>query len=219
MVMESREFAIRVISNSDKYAERLREKALDPVTYLDRENLVMIYKRRMWYEYHLGVLPPAKQITQLSPEDLDLRWLLTEQLTEEYHHSKVFSDILKEMGEDPDITHFETRPEYHNVVHHTLDFDTPWEIAASLQVTGEVMLISILKWLQGLVEPRISDIIENEVLIHEGKHVRFGRMILERFATTEERQRRVVEISETKFESLCTAHDVKFYGTIKTEVD
>jgi hypothetical protein len=44
-------------------------------------------------------------------------------------------------------------------------------------------------------------------------------MILERFATTAERQRRVVEISETKFESLCAAHDVRFYGTIKTEVD
>ena len=219
MVMDSREFAIRVISNSDKYAERLREKVLDPVTFLDQENLVMIYKRRMWYEYHLGVLPPAKQITQLSYEDMDLRWLLTEQLAEEYHHSRVFSDLLKEMGEDGDITHFEPRPEYLDVVHNTLDFDTPWEIAASLQVTGEVMLISILKWLQTLVEPRIAQLIEDEVLIHEGKHIRLGRMILERFATTEERQRRVVEISERKFESLCEAHNVKFYGTIKTEVN
>ena len=50
MVMDSREFAIRVISNSDKYAERLREKVLDPVTFLEQDDLVMIYKRRMWYE-------------------------------------------------------------------------------------------------------------------------------------------------------------------------
>ena len=88
MVMDSREFAIRVITNSDKYAERLREQALDQITEIARVDLVRVLRSRVWSEFTLGVYRPAKQILLLPEEDIDLKWILTEHLEDEYRHSK-----------------------------------------------------------------------------------------------------------------------------------
>lgn len=219
MLMDSREFAIRVITNSDKYAERLREKVLNKVTVLDGEDLVRVLKNRVWAEFHLGVLRPAKQMLLLPDEDVDLRWMLTEHLYEEYKHAKVFSEILEELGEDGDITHIQPSPEDIHLLHSTLQYDDALDIAAAFQVTGEVVLIEILKHLTTLVEPCFAKRIEEEVLVDEGKHVKNGRKLLERYCTTEEQQRRVVAISEKTFEEICACYEVDFYGAIKAEAD
>ena len=58
-----------------------------------------------------------------------------------------------------------------------------------------------------------------EVLVDEGKHVKNGRKLLERYCTTEEQQRRVVAISEKTFEEICACYEVDFYGAIKAEAD
>ena len=217
MVMDSREFAIRVISNSDKYAERLREQALDQITDIARADLVRVFRSRVWSEFTLGVYRPAKQILLLPEEDIDLKWILTEHLEDEYRHSKVFSSILEEMGEDGDITTYEPTPGEKALLQSTLQYDDPIDIAAAFQVTGEVMLIEILRHLKTLVEPPVAERIEKEVILDEGRHVKNGRLLLERYCTTEEKQRRVVEISEKTFESLCGIYGVDFYGSIKTE--
>ncbi len=218
MFMESREFAIRVITNSDKYAERLREKVLDKIDSIDRKDLVHVLKNRVWSEFHLGVLRPAKQILLLPDEDVDLRWMLTEHLMEEYKHAQVFSEILEDMGEDGDITNIQPSPEDLELLHSTLQYNDPIEIAAAFQVTGEVVLIEILKHLVTLVESHHAKRIEEEIIIDEGKHVKNGRRLLERYCTTEETQRRVVEISEKTFEEICRCYDVDFYGTIKAGI-
>jgi hypothetical protein len=152
-------------------------------------------------------------------EHLDIKYRLGEQIEEEQIHSRIFSELAKELGGDPEITHYQPTKRQLQLWKETYDFEDFLDISASMQITGEVVLIHILRRLVRLSPPHMGKIIEERVIKDEGKHVLNGRMILERFATTEEAQRRVVEVSERKFEALCEAYGVKFYGLIKTGAD
>lgn len=222
MVMDSHEFAIRVITNSDKYATRLKELVLDPVQNIDEEQLVRMFKYHMWTEFMLGVRPPAKQLTLLPNNDVECRLRLAKQISDEYRHSLFFSELLREWGEDSDLNNYSPPQDQYQLFLDTYTFDTPIEIAASLQVTGEVVLITILRRLKNLVAKYkgsdLAEQLDREVIADEGDHVLTGRKILETYATTEESQQRVVEVSELKFESLCSAYQVDFYGAIKGNI-
>lgn len=219
MVMDSHEFAVRVITNSDKYATRLKELVLDPVQDVDEEHLVRMCKYHMWTEFMLGVRPPAKQLTLLPDDDVECRLRLAKQISDEYRHSLFFSEILKDWGEDGDLVNYEPPQTQYQLFLDTYAFDTPIEIAASLQVTGEVVLMTILRRLKSFVAKlkgdALAEELDREVIVDEGDHILTGRKILETYATTEESQQRAVEVSELKFESLCNAYGLDFYGAVK----
>ena len=88
----------------------------------------------------------------------------------------------------------------------TFEYQTPWEIAASLQVFGETILITSQKWMIDVVDERSAKIMRDEILVHEGTHVRNGRLVLERYATTEDIQRRVEEIGDIKYQQICKSY-------------
>ena len=215
MVMDSGEFAQTVQANSLEYAGRLKEMVLDPVTSVGEEELIRMTSWHMWAEYNLGVIPPARQIDLLPFEDLDLKLLLTDQLMEEHHHYKVFSRIVDYLGGDSDITRFKPNSAQRALYEATLDYETAWEIAASLQLTGEVILINILQRLARLLPNKMGKFLEDEVILHEGNHVDTGRLIVQRYATTQAIQDRVVEISESKFRQQCETYGLDFYAQIK----
>ncbi len=219
MVMDSHEFAVRVITHSDKYATRLKELVLDPVQDVDEEQIIRMCKYHMWTEFMLGVRPPAKQLTLLPDDDVECRLRLAKQISDEYRHSLFFSEILKDWGEDGDLVNYEPPQTQYQLFLDTYAFDTPIEIAASLQVTGEVVLMTILRRLKSFVAKLkgddLAEELDREVIVDEGDHILTGRKILETYATTEESQQRVVEVSELKFESLCNAYGLDFYSAVK----
>ncbi|MDP6484271.1 MAG: hypothetical protein QGH70_10565, partial [Nitrospinota bacterium] len=126
---------------------------------------------------------PAKMINLLSPEDLDLKLLLTQQLVEEYHHYQVFAKLVADRGAESDLTRLKAGPAHNGMFEKTLSWDHPVYIAATSNLTGEFILTVCMEKLVTLVNKESARVIEEEVMAHEGNHIHNGRLILERYAT------------------------------------
>ena len=64
-----------------------------------------------------------------------------------------------------------------------------------------------------VVDERSAKIMQDEILVHEGTHVRNGRLVLERYATTEDIQRRVEEIGDIKYQQICKSYGLSMLKT------
>ncbi len=95
----------------------------------------------------------------------------------------------------------------------TFEFQTPWEIAASLQVFGETIHIATQKWMIEILDLRSARLMRDEILVREGSHVRNGRLVLEKYAITEEIQRRVEEVGDRKYEQICKSCGLPMFKT------
>jgi hypothetical protein len=206
MVMDSSEFAKKMVLRAEEYAEWMQANVYTDREPLSRERTIGLLKSQMYREYYLGVLPPSKQLIMIPDTELELKILITRQLCEEFLHYRVLSDRLEEMGANGDLNAYEPLEQDIGMYRLTFEYQTPWEIAASLQVFGETILITSQKWMIDVLDDRSAQIMRDEILVHEGSHVRNGRLVLEKFATTEEIQRRVEEIGELKYEQICKSY-------------
>ena len=178
--------------------ERAKQLAQDE-TPLGKEDLIRSLLTNAWREFNMGVLPSARQMVQMGEDHLDLKLLLTKQAAEEYLHSRIFLERAQELGASGNLTDFQPTEEDWELSQINNDWDHPYEIAASLQCTGEVLLVAVLKNMMKTTDPITVRLIKEQVLIHEGAHIQTGRKILERFAVTEEIQARVRAIREEKY--------------------
>ena len=213
MVMDSVEFAKKMIRRADEFAVLMEEKVYHDRTPLSEERTIGLLKSQMYREYFLGVLPPSKQLILIPDSEVNLKVLITRQLCEEFLHYRVLSDRLEELGANGDLSAYEPLEQDVGLYHVTYEYQTPWEIAASLQIFGETILIATQKWMIDIVDPRSAQIMRDEILVHEGAHVRNGRLVLERYATTEEIQRRVEEIGDLKYEQICKSYGLPMFKT------
>ena len=188
--MDSERFAKEFVEESVLLSEERAKQLAQDETPLERDALIQSLLTRAWREFNLGVLPAARQMAQMGRDHLDLKLLLTKQAAEEYLHSRIFLERAQELGASGNLTDFQPTEE---------DWDHPYEIAASLQCTGEVLLVTVLKHMMKTTDPITARLIKEQVLIHEGAHIQTGRKILERFAVTEEIQARVRAIREEKY--------------------
>ncbi|MFQ5912007.1 MAG: hypothetical protein ACE5JS_02375 [Nitrospinota bacterium] len=213
MVMDSAEFARKMIQRAEEYARLMEEKVYTSREPLSEERVIGLLKSQMYREFHLGVMPPSKQLTLIPDTETNLKILITRQLCEEFLHYKVLSDRLEEMGANGDLSDYEPLQEDLDMYRLTYEYQTPWEIAASLQVFGETILITSQRWMIEVLDPRSAEIMRDEILVHEGSHVRNGRLVLERYATTEEIQRRVEEIGDLKYRQICKSYGLPMLKT------
>jgi hypothetical protein len=213
MATDSVEFAKRMVLRAEEFAGFMNEKLSENKAPLSTERTISLLKSQMYREYYLGVLPPSKQLIMIPDTEADLKVLITRQLCEEFLHCRVLSDRLEEMGANGNLTDYQPFQEDLDMYRLTYDYQTPWEIAASLQVFGETILITSQKWMIEVLDPRSAEIMRDQILVHEGTHVRNGRLVLERFATTDEIQRRVEEIGEQKFEQIRKSYGLPMFKT------
>ena len=96
---------------------------------------------------------------------------------------------MNELGDNGNLADYEPFPEDLAMRTVTNDYEEPWELAAALQIYGEIILITTYKWMMEVVDAKTAALIRDQVLVHEGSHIRNGRLILEKFATTDEIQR------------------------------
>ena len=208
MAMDSREFAHQVIRHAEEMGETLKAKVYTNFEPLSKERTIQQLKTQMFREYWLGVIPPSKQLIGLPDTEVELKVLITRQLCEEFLHYRVFAQRVNELGDNGNLADYEPFPEDLAMRTVTNDYEEPWELAAALQIYGEIILITTYKWMMEVVDAKTAALIRDQVLVHEGSHIRNGRLILEKFATTDEIQRRVQEIGERKFRQI-----LKSYGT------
>ncbi len=188
--MDSKLFAKQILAKTEKVARAIGQELGDRPG-LDPPTLIKTLKAHMWREFALGVLPASKQITLLPPDDLEMKIRLAQQSAEELFHYQVVADLIAELGGDPDINHYEPTEEDIALFNQTYGPDTLLGITGAFQVSGEVVLIQVLKSLIRVLDKRIGGVVRDQVLAHEGSHVRNGRLILERYATTPEAQAEV----------------------------
>ena len=197
--MDSKRFAKGFVEESVLLAEERAKQLAQDETPLGKEDLIRSLLTNAWREFNMGVLPSARQMVQMGEDHLDLKLLLTKQAAEEYLHSRIFLERAQELGASGNLTDFQPTEEDWELSQINNDWDHPYEIAASLQCTGEVLLVAVLKNMMKTTDPITVRLIKEQVLIHEGAHIQTGRKILERFAVTEEIQARVRAIREEKY--------------------
>ena len=213
MVMDSADFAKKMIQRAEEFAAIMQDNVYQDRTSLSEERTLGLLKSQMYREYYLGVLPPSKQLIMIPDSEVELKVLITRQLCEEFLHYRVLSERLEEMGANGSLSAYEPLPQDLDMYRLTFEYQTPWEIAASLQVFGETILITSQKWMIDVVDERSAKIMQDEILVHEGTHVRNGRLVLERYATTEDIQRRVEEIGDIKYQQICKSYGLSMLKT------
>ena len=196
--MDSREFAKRILDRATENAEKMKKTVLERTPPLSEDEITATFQSHEWREYYLGVFCPAKMIILISPEDLDLKLLLTQQLVEEYHHYQVFAKLVADRGAESDLTRFKAGPAHNGMLEKTLSWEHPVYIAAASNLTGEFILTACMEKLVTLVDKESARVIEEEVMAHEGNHIHIGRLILERYATTPEIQEKVEGLIEDR---------------------
>jgi hypothetical protein len=235
MAIDSKAFAIDLVRRSHEWAENYVAQEYGRIrSRLKAHGLIEYCRSLMWREYMLGVHVPAKALALLPDDAQDLKLLLTRQMLEEWKHSRVFSERVRALGGDDELTHYTASPGDWELYHGTYDWSHPVELVTSLNCTGEVMITTMFKVLVDpkrlLVDERTADVIrehilaedeqaldslvdaetakrlEEDVIPDEGQHIRYGRVILERYATSAEVQRMALHAQQQKMTALKVSH-------------
>jgi hypothetical protein len=237
-VIDGKSFAVEVIKRSYNFAQEFSQNIYgDAPRPLKGEALISLLRTNMWREYMLGVQGPARLMTILPEDAVDLKRLLATQIVDEMRHSSTFSARVQDLGGDGEFLHYQPTTEDWQLYHATVDFDDPAELVTSLNCSGEVVLQQTFiritersRGRPGIVDDQTAEIIEREMLYDdddaviplvdektarelqtnvipdEGRHIKIGRLILERYATTPAIQARCRQIQERKFAALNAAH-------------
>ncbi len=235
MATDSKAFAIDLVQRSHEWAEQYVAQEYGRIrSRLRAQGLIEYCRSLMWREYMLGVHVPAKALVLLPDDAQDMKLLLTRQMLDEWKHSRVFSDRVRELGGDDELTHYTPTHGDWELYYGTYKWSHPVELMTSLNCTGEVMITAMFKVLanprrllvdertaavirqqiladdaqalESLVDPETAKRLEEDVIPDEGQHIRFGRMILERFATSPELQHRALHVQQQKMAALKVSH-------------
>jgi len=235
MAMDSKAFAIDLVQRSHEWAERYVAQEYGRIrSRLRAEGLIEWCRSIMWREYMLGIHVPAKALVLLPDDAQDFKLLLTLQMLEEWKHSRVFSERVRALGGDGELTHYAPSDGDWELYYGTYKWNHPVELVTSLNCTGEVMITSMFKTLvdpkrllvdertaavireqiltddaqlpDSLVDPETAKRLQEDVIPDEGTHIRYGRMILERIATSDELQQMALHAQQEKMGALKVSH-------------
>ena len=109
---------------------------MEPELY--RENLINYMRRRAWSEWYFGTVSPARQITLLSEDQIDLKLRIARQIRDEMRHFDVFAAQLRRYGSEPRINEFVLPEILVEMQKVQMEMKTASEIAATNQFAGEV---------------------------------------------------------------------------------
>ena len=232
--MDSRAFARDLVRRSHTWAQEYVAGEYGRIRARIRGGGLIEWCRSfMWREYMVGVHVCAKTLALLPDEDQDLKLLLTTQILEEWKHSQIFAERARALGGEGDLRTYTPTAGDWELYHWTYRWGHPAELATALQCTGEVMITAMFRLLvdprrvlveegtahairagilregevlESLVDAETARRLDEEVIPDEGQHIRFGRMILERHATTDEVQQMVLRVQQEKMAALRVSH-------------
>lgn len=215
MSWSGEEFADRVIDRAQTFGVDLLSRTNYEITPKQGEAyhqaVVEFCKRHAWMEWWLGVSPPAKQIVLMehNPEDMALRIRMAQQIIDEVKHQRVFTRWVSELGEDARLESYSPEDYAWELYWATYNFDSALDIAASLQCSGEpVLVLHLAGKLEpkdsvtgGLLPAELRQDMANEVILEEPRHISIGRDIIARDADTPAARRRVLEVQNLKLKA------------------
>ena len=180
---------------------------LDPETY--RENLILYMRRRAWSEWYFGTVSPARQITLLPPDQVDLKLRIAKQIRDEMRHYDVFAAQLRRYGSEPRIAEFELPEILVQMQKIQLEMETAPEIAATNQFAGEIVLTSMTDLdtsiFKRLFDGELMEAIRN-IETDEPPHIAIGRDLVLLFCGTYDQRRRLALAQEKYLGAMMRLH-------------
>ena len=180
---------------------------LDPETY--RENLVLYMRRRAWSEWWFGTVSPARQITLLSDEYVELKLRLAKQIRDEMRHYDVFAAQLRRFGVEPRISEFQLPEILVQMQRIQLETETASELAATNQFAGEIVLSSMTDLETSifvkLFDQELMKAIR-DIEADEPPHIANGRDLVLLFCETSEQRRRLAVAQEKYLKAMMQLH-------------
>jgi hypothetical protein len=204
--MDSYTFAKSMIQQAEDFGNYMDEHILPNWNpEMGREQNMHLMETQAWREFYLGVPTVAREIDQLPAEDDDIKVLLARQLAEELLHWKVCAERAAELGGNADLAAYKPSAQDVRMYENTF-LPEFWQIAASLHIFGETILMHTFRKMIEVLDERSAIVVRDEMLVHEGTHVRNGRLMLERHATTDKMQDAIREIGQSKCDAIREAY-------------
>jgi hypothetical protein len=181
-------------------------------------------RKHAWLEWWLGVPAPSKQLVLLPESEIALRVRLAQQVVDEVKHQRVFSRLAQQLGGQPRFETYEPSPSAQAMYQATFELDEGpdpvLDIAATLQCTGEAVLMHHLKPGQSItsvvldeatIAGMVTDVVPDEV-----RHVKIGADLVARFCHTPAQRRRAARIQDTKL-AVLVRHYVEDHAIVGAE--
>lgn len=216
MAWSGPEFAEKMVDKAKSFGQYILNRANYEMEQFDteqrRQRLIEWNRRHAWLEWWLGVVPPSKELIVLPDEEIGLKVRIAQQVVDEVKHQRIFSKHARRLGGDPRFETVEPPPTLKEMYRTTVIFDAPLDIAASLQVTGEAVLLGHVDP-ENSITPLILDDetreeIRAEIVPEEIRHVNNGREIIGKWADTAEKRRRCCQIQDDKLRTLIQHYTV-----------
>ncbi len=207
MEMSGREFADAVVERSKLWAWDVIDPEKYTITELDPDEMLQVRikwaERHAWMEWWFGVPVPAKQLVLLPNEDFGIKLLLSQQIIDEVKHQRLLSRRAAALGGSAKIERYVPEPEIvANAPEKMVDSESPLEIAAALQCTGEVIVnenTTSRSVLFRVLDEETQQLFVDEIAPDEIRHIGVGVKIVTKYASTPELRRLVLKIQSRKF--------------------
>jgi hypothetical protein len=192
----------------DLYDSRTYEfTTLAPEVY--KENLVNYMRRRAWSEWYFGTVSPARQISLLPNDQIDLKLRIARQIRDEVRHLDVFTAQLKRYGAEPRLNEFILPEILVEMQRVQMEMESASEIAATNQFAGEIVLSSMTD-----LETSIFKILFDEELMEairdiendEPHHIAVGRDLILLYCHTADQRRRLAHAQEKYLGAMMQLH-------------
>ncbi len=226
MERSGREFADAVVERSKLWAWDVIDPEKYTITELDPEEMHQVRmkwaERHAWMEWWFGVPVPAKQIVLLPNEDFGIKLLLSQQIIDEVKHQRLLSRRAAALGGSAKIERYVPEPEVvATAPEKMIDSDSPLEIAAALQCTGEVIVNENTTYrsvLFRLLDEETKQLFVDEIAPDEIRHIGVGVKIVTKYASTPELRRLVLKIQNRKFRTTYPRYlvDYRRFGAERT---
>lgn len=226
MKMTGREFADALVERAKLWAWDVQDPEKYEILELDPDKKQQVRsrwaERHAWMEWWFGVPVPAKQIVLLPNEDFGIKLLLSQQIIDEVKHQRLLSRRAAALGGSAKIENYVPEPEIvSNAPEKMTDSDSPLEIAAALQCTGEVIVnenTTARSVLFRLIDEETQQVFVDEIAPDEIRHIGVGVKIVAKYASTPELRRLVLKIQNRKFLSTYQRYlvDYRRFGAERT---
>lgn len=210
MKWSNKEFVDKILEKAAAFGTDVMNRDHYEIEKFDEEErkqrLILWNQKHAWLEWWLGVAPPSKQLVMLGEEDMPIKILLAQQIVDEVKHQRVFTKRVVRLGGDAKLDRFQPDPVTRRMYDTTFFFDDPLDIAASLQCTGEAVLMHHVRpelsiTYATLDEDTLEDM-ANDVAPDEPRHVKNGEDLYKKYANTPERRRRIAQVQDLKLHTL-----------------
>lgn len=177
-----------------------------------QERLTFYLRRRAWAEWYFGVGTPARQITLLPDDWIEMKLRLSRQIVDEMRHYEVFSKEVRRRGGEWRLAKFPIPEALLRMYQTQMKTATAAELAAANQYSGEIVLSLQTKIDNNVLRLQVDEATMSaieDIETDEPAHIAIGRDLVRTYATSPACRRRMALSQERFLEALVAQHSAE----------